>query len=111
MATAGEAERLQTPQAVSVGQSRGFLSCAAAQTKIPFFLGPVGSPSMRGPCPTNRNQTSVIAVSLIKRDFSPNLYEHFDLLTWCARFEVFSSLALFMVLMEILQGSLFWEWF
>lgn len=61
-----EAQHLQAPQAVSVGRSRGFLSCAAAQTKIPFFLCPVGSPSMRGPCPTNRNQTSVIAVSLIK---------------------------------------------
>lgn len=92
-------------------QSRGCLSCAVAQAKIPFFLCLVGSPSVRGPCPTNRNQTSVIAVSLIKHEFSINLYEHFDPLSWCTDFEDFSSPALFIILTEILRGSLFWEYF
>jgi len=83
-ARAGRA-RVTAAWAASVGRSQGCLSCAAAQTKIPFFPCLVGSPSTRVPCSTNRNQTSIIAVSLIKHDFFTNLYKHFDLLFWCNR--------------------------
>lgn len=97
--------------AASVGRSQGCPSCAAAQTKVPFFPSLVGSPSMRGPCPTNRNQTSVIVVSLIKHDSFTALYKHFDLLSWCNRLRRFFGSSSFMVLMEILQTCLFGEYF
>lgn len=107
----GGRARAMAGWAASVGRSQGCPSCAAAQTKVPFFPSLVGSPSMRGPCPTNRNQTSVIAVSLIKHDSFTSLYKHFDLLPWCNRLRRFFVSSSFMVLMEILQTSLFGEYF
>lgn len=81
--------------AASVGWSQGCPSCAAAQTKIPFFPCLVGSPPMREPCPTNRNQTSVFAMSLIKHAFFTNLCKRFDPLPWCKGLRRFSLSCLY----------------